>query len=266
MTDQIYDAQETGVALNALETIARVLPEPFLLIGGWGVYLTVDDSYKKKHDTHYLGSRDIDICFHVDPEQDLESLRNSTYARAIEAVKKEGYMPYGSYRFCKMVRREDGKVLTEEEARHLAFHELTYLYIDMMVDHIHPQHKQAFGCDPIDEPIAARVFEEGNIVTREFGGFVVSIPEPSSLLATKLRSIPHRQKDDKLLKDACDIYSIIWHSSDNYTTIIKKVKEKYPRECAIAHSAITDEITFRAAYHLGVDVDEFKAVIDFLKM
>jgi len=34
MTVPLYDVQETNVAIEALRTISRSLPEPFLLIGG----------------------------------------------------------------------------------------------------------------------------------------------------------------------------------------------------------------------------------------
>jgi len=90
MTVPLYDVQETNVAIEALRTISRSLPEPFLLIGGWAVYLTVNESFSKAHGTSYLGSRDIDVCFHVDPGQDIDTLRGSTFARALEVVKKEG--------------------------------------------------------------------------------------------------------------------------------------------------------------------------------
>lgn len=264
MTVPLYDAKETGVALEALGMISRVLPEPFLLIGGWAVYLTVNESYSKRHGAPYLGSRDIDVCFHIDPKLDIASLRHSTFAQALDVVRKEGYVPHGSYRFCKMIRRADGAVLTEEQAKRMDFHELTYLFIDMMVDNIHPSHKEIFRCDPIDEPIAARIFDEGSMIVRELGGFQAHIPNPSSLLATKLRSIPNRQKDDKLWKDACDIYSIIWHSPERYSSILARVKEHYPSDCAKAYSAITKEVAIRAAHHLGVEEEEFSGIIDFL--
>jgi len=266
MTVPLYDVQETNVAIEALRTISRSLPEPFLLIGGWAVYLTVNESFSKMHGTSYLGSRDIDICFHVDPGQDIDTLRGSTFARALEVVKKEGYAPHGSYRFCKMIRKADGTILTEETARGFPLYEIIYLYIDMMVDNIHPQHKNIFKCDPLDEPIAAQIFMDGSYVKKKLGDFYVNIPNPASLLATKLRSIPQRQKDDKLWKDACDIYSIIWHSPEKYSSIVKKVKEEYPDDCAKARIAITKDVANRAAYHIGIERDEFIGVIDLLKL
>jgi hypothetical protein len=265
MTVPLYDVQETNTAMEALRAISFSLPEPFLLIGGWAVYLTVNESFSKAHGTSYLGSRDIDVCFHIDPGQDVNTLRTSTFARALEVVKKEGYAPHGSYRFCKMIRKADGTILTERTAKEFPLYEITYLYIDMMVDNIHPQHKNIFKCDPLDEPIAAQIFMDDRYVKKTMGDFYVHIPSPASLLATKLRSISQRQKDDKLLKDACDIYSIIWHSSENYSSIVRKVKAEYPDDCVRARIAITKDVANRAAYHIGIERDEFIGVIDLLE-
>lgn len=264
MTVPLYDSRETDAALNALGDLSRSLPEPFLLMGGWAVYLTVNESFSKMHGSSYLGSRDIDICFHVDPGQTVEALSTSTFAQALSIVKQAGYTPHGSYRFCKMIRRVDGAVLTEEAAKRYPLHEIAYLYVDMMVDNVHPQHKHVFRCDPLDEPMAARMFEDGDSVKQSFGDFEVYIPAPASLLATKLRSIPKRQRDDKLWKDACDIYSIIWHSSEDYSSIITKVRKEHPDDCAKARRAMTEDVVTRAAYHVGIDSSEFASVVDLL--
>ena len=264
MTVPLYDSQETDMALSALGALSRLLPVPSLLMGGWAVYLTVNESFSKTHGSSYLGSRDIDVCFHIDPKQTVESLRASTFAQALSVVKKAGYIPHGSYRFCKMVRKVDGMVLTEETAKGYQFYELYYLFVDMMVDSVHPQHKQVFGCDPLDEPLAARIYEDGDIVGQSLGDFEVHIPAPASLLATKLRSIPKRQRDDKLWKDACDIYSIIWHSSENYSSIIDEVRGEYPDDCTEARRVMTDEVVTRAAYHIGIRDDEFTGVVNLL--
>ena len=49
MTVPLYDSQETDLALGALGALSRSLPEPFLLMGGWAVYLTVNQSFRKTH-------------------------------------------------------------------------------------------------------------------------------------------------------------------------------------------------------------------------
>jgi hypothetical protein len=78
MTEEIYDPLETKSALGALIDLTRRLPEPFVVLGGWAAYLTTSDSFMREHGAAYLGSRDVDVGFHIDPEMSMEELRRST--------------------------------------------------------------------------------------------------------------------------------------------------------------------------------------------
>jgi len=134
-----------------------------------------------------------------------------------------------------------------------------------MVDRIHPKHSDVFGMKPLDEPVLARVFQEKCGISVALGDKKVVIPPPHLLLASKLRSLPARQKDDKVIKDACDIYAIIWHSPVRYDRILSVVQKEYPRECEAALVAITDEVVRGASRHLGVEVEEYIGVVRQLK-
>ena len=261
MSNELYEKVESESAFGALNHIVTRLPEPFLLLGGWAVYVTVNDSYQDEHGSQYLGSRDIDVCFHIDPNVDESELRDSTFAKAIAIIQEIGYLPHGSCRYCKMMRRENRKTVTECDARKIPIHELFYLYVDMMVDNIHPMQKKVFGFNVLDEPTLGRVFDEGTGVLINFDGLEILIPPPYILLATKLRSIPHRTKDDKLVKDACDIYSILWHSPASYKKILADIQSQYPEDCKTGFNAITKEISEKAAFHLGIDVERYRDVI-----
>ena len=130
-----------------------------------------------------------------------------------------------------------------------------------MVDNIHPRQKKIFGFNVLDEPILRRVFDEGTGVTVNLEGVELLVPPPVILLATKLRSIPLRTKDDKLVKDACDIYSILWHSSEGYKKILTNIHREYPEDCIAGFNAITDKILKKAAHHPGIDVERYRDVI-----
>ena len=65
MTVQMYDADERVTAEEALLTLLKVLPDTMVLLGGWAVYHLVNASYTREHGIPYLGSRDIDVGFHV---------------------------------------------------------------------------------------------------------------------------------------------------------------------------------------------------------
>jgi hypothetical protein len=75
MPEELYDAVERESALNALNYIVTRLPEPFLLLGGWAIYVTVNDSFREEHGSQYLGSRDVYVCFHVDPNVNSSELK-----------------------------------------------------------------------------------------------------------------------------------------------------------------------------------------------
>jgi hypothetical protein len=261
LTEELYDRLETQTALAALEALSKSLHGPFVLIGGWAVYLTALDSFRREHGAPYLGSRDVDIGFHVDTAMSVEALRSGTLARAVDVVKALGYVPLGSFRYCKFVRKGTGEFLTEEAAGKVPMYDLFYLYLDMMVDRIHPRHGDVFSARALDEPVLARVFDEKLGVTVNVGDVGVAVPPPHILLAMKLRSLPARQKDDKILKDACDIYALIWHSSAGYRDVLEMVRSEYPMECESGLKAITDDIAERAARHLGVDVEQYNGVV-----
>ena len=261
MPEELYDRIESGSAFKALNHIVTRLPEPFLLIGGWAIYVTVNESFREEHGSQYLGSRDIDVCFHIDSDASDSELSTSTFSQAIAIVQELGYVPQGSCRYCKMIKRETGEIITEEVSRKIPMHELFYLYLDMMVDNIHPRQKKIFGFNVLDEPILRRVFDEGTGVTVNLEGVELLVPPPVILLATKLRSIPLRTKDDKLVKDACDIYSILWHSSEGYKKILTNIHREYPEDCIAGFNAITDKILKKAAHHPGIDVERYRDVI-----
>lgn len=264
MPEQLYDRTETDSAFTALGEIVARLPEPFLLLGGWAVYVTVNDSFNDAHGANYLGSRDIDVCFRIDPTCSEDKLKTCTFAKAIQVIQEIGYFPNGSYRYCKIIKRDTGETLNEEVARDVSIYDLFYLYIDVMVDSIHPKHKEVFGCHALDEPFLQRVFNEGKGITISHQGVELLIPSPMMLLATKLKSIQNRTKDDKLIKDACDIYAILWHSRLGYMQILEEILRQYPEVCRRGFAAITLEISEKAAYHLGVDIETYRGVISGL--
>jgi len=266
MTVEIYDSKETVTANTALNTLLTSLPEPFILLGGWAVYLTTSLSFGEIHGAPYLGSRDLDVGFHIDLNMSVDELRQSTFSKAIDVAKNAGYFPHGSFRYCKIIRKETGEILTETESKKIPMYELFYLYLDMMVDNIHPNHSDVFNMSVLDEPILARIFDEKLGLISQINETDVLLPPPYLLLATKLRAIQNRTRDDKTIKDACDIYALIWHSSVDYNQIIKVVKEEYCKDCEKALQVISENVARTAAYHLGIEYEQYRDVIGKLKI
>ncbi len=130
-----------------------------------------------------------------------------------------------------------------------------------MVDRIHPQHHEVFGSRALDEPILSGVFEDGSAVSLDLGGIQVPIPPPHVLLGTKLRSIPGRDREDKVVKDACDIYALLWYSPVSYREMLSLVRDQFHDDCERAASVLASEVAGRAAHHLGVTADSFHSVV-----
>jgi len=49
-------------------------------------------------------------------------------------------------------------------------------------------------------------------------------PTPEILLATKIKSIPNRTRDEKLVKDICDAYVLSWYSGKDFREIKNALK------------------------------------------
>ena len=80
----------------------------------------------------YLGSRDIDLGFHLDPDWSKEDYVRSDLRKAIDSMRSLGFEAV-SFRFVKHFS-EDGTELSEEEARKVALYEIFDLYVDLLVD------------------------------------------------------------------------------------------------------------------------------------
>src|SRR4030066_798895 len=98
-------------------------------------------------------------------------------------------------------------------------YQIFQLFIDPIVDYIHPKIKTLLGFVPIDEPLLSLVFIDKMYTTTSLFGTRVLLPKPHLLLAMKLNSAPRRDKENKLIKDISDIYAILWHSDTPLTRL-----------------------------------------------
>jgi hypothetical protein len=208
----LYREFETETSYRYLERIAKALHEPVCLLGGWAVYLTVNDRFREEQGSNYLGSRDIDVGFRVDEKLDEKQLGESSVATSLSLLEQDGFRLLG-FRLYKEVRYETGEELAPEAAQNTPTYDIFTLYVDPVVDVVHPLFRKVFGFTPVDEPLLAMVFDderyrsEVRIFNKMFW-----IPTPDVLLATKVKSIPNRTRDEKLVKDICDAYALCWYA------------------------------------------------------
>jgi hypothetical protein len=84
----LYQPTEIKTSEKQLQTIFKKLKGQTCLLGGWAVYHLVNKNFEKATGRKYVGSRDIDIGFHIDKKWTEEQLINSEFATAIKTLEK----------------------------------------------------------------------------------------------------------------------------------------------------------------------------------
>jgi hypothetical protein len=262
--NEIYDAVETRVSEQALAALARDLPSPLILLGGWAVHLTVNENYMREHGLRYLGSRDVDLGFHIPRDITETEMIMGSFCQAIVILKRMGYRKEGASRFCRVINRATGETVREGSLSDIAEEERFYLFVDPIVDFVHPLCSELVDLAPIEEPLLSKAMEGGKMNEAHISGRLVRFPEPSCLLGMKLSSLPNREKDDKKVKDACDIYSLLWYSGQDYAKMVERVRTEYPDLCIGVRECFTPTVISKASYYLGIDAETFRKVVERL--
>ena len=263
----LYSEFETDTSYNYLKQIVSILDEPICILGGWAVYLTVNNNFYKDQGRNYLGSRDIYLGFHIDKKLEQEQLKNITITKSLKLIEKEGFKPQG-FRYYKEINYETGKELTLEEAKTTPTHNIFTMFIDPIVDYVHPSFQKILRFNPVDEPLLTPVFQNKKY-RRELQQFnkLLWLPSPEILLATKMKSIPNRTKDEKLIKDICDIYALSWYSNKSFQKI-KSESQKHTntKDLIKLQGRLESEkdVFQKAQTAMGIDAETIKNLFENL--
>ncbi|HUV79857.1 MAG TPA: hypothetical protein VMW40_03390 [Candidatus Bathyarchaeia archaeon] len=130
---------------------------------------------------------------------------------------------------------------------------------------IHPDFEEVFGFTPIDEPLLSPVFhdEENRTELTEYNERLW-LPTPEILLATKIKSAPTRTKDEKLIKDICDIYALSWHSGKEFDLIKKGTHSILDFNDHTLHTFQAVDVFEKAGDAMGIDAEVVRTVIEAL--
>jgi hypothetical protein len=237
----LYQPYETEISESYLSKVFGKVGGQICLLGGWAVYLNVNKNFSSANGKNYVGSKDIDLGFHVDKTWSDSMFKESEFARAAKALEEFGFEPLG-FRYVQYFHTETRKQLEGKEVKMTPMHMMFALYIDLIVDNIHPRAKNILGFDPIDEPMLSLVFKEKKFKATNVYGADAMLPHPEVLLATKLNSVVNRDREHKRIKDIADIYALLWYSAVK----IKEIKERllliYPsKKAAETVSSFTDD-------------------------
>lgn len=220
----MYREKEVDISESWLGQIFS-LKLDMCLIGGWAVYETVTNNYDAEIGHSYIGSKDIDVGFHLDKKWSFKELEQSDYRKFFKYLENKGFEWVG-FRFFKGYDYDTEKELTQEEFAKKPSFEVIILYIDPIVDHIHSDLQEKLMINPIDEPLLSNVFEDGmfnNISLSTKAKIKVKVPKPETLLAMKFNSVDNRTRDHKRIKDMSDILALIWFSDLEMDEMKEKV-------------------------------------------
>jgi len=217
VVESYYAPDVTEYSEQELRAVFETAKPPVALLGGWAVHLQVTDRFADEHGRQYIGSRDIDIGVHVDPNWSNSTVEQRPVGRTLSEIESElDYKP-SRFGFLKQVDRETGELLTDEEAADRPMHQLFSLYVDVIPDTTElDAFESAFGFRPPAEPLLADAF--AGRATPLCDHVSWSVPEsallvdPELLAAMKVRSLPDRDESHKRVKDVADLFALLWYA------------------------------------------------------
>jgi hypothetical protein len=269
MVQQYYVDQVTDFSERELQSVAEAVETPFCLLGGWAVYCHVNNGFRDEHDRGYIGSRDIDLGLHIDPDWDAEELAESSIAQSLERIRELGYIE-SRFGFVQDFDRETGERISEEEAGDLSLHEVFQVYIDLIPDTVELDgFEEAFGFRPPAETLLKPVFEDDKFeVLDDYVSWSppesAIIVKPELLAAMKIRALPDRDKSHKRVKDIADLHALLWYVKD-YNEIKADVLEHVSDSDIEQLDAATDQGLYEnAADLLQIDSQIIQASINRL--
>ena len=261
----MYESPETQTSEKYLQKIFKLIKGNICLLGGWATHHVVNQNFRKATGRNYIGSRDIDIGFHINKNWTEEQLRKSEFYTALKQIENMGFQPI-SFRLAKDFNLETGQELTPAESAKLQLYEILRLYVDLVVDYIHPRIKLLLGFVPIDEPLLSLVFTKNLSITTKLFGTNILMPQTHVLLAMKLNSVINRDKEDKRIKDISDIYALLWHSDTKITQLKKQLYSIYhPEKARTTTQAFTKTEIQNVSKNIGVGADQITRVLTELR-
>ncbi|MEK6876787.1 MAG: hypothetical protein AABX63_05200 [Nanoarchaeota archaeon] len=221
----MYDSAETDISyeyLLKLKDKAKSLR--WAVIGGWGVFLQAKKEYQKAFGKEYIKSRDIDVFI------------DAKYEDAFLKIIKDLGFKESSYKFRYelVYDRDDKKIISSEKAKERHIFNLIYIFLDVF------SNKKA-------KKLGSWVFPDLDKAEIEnIEGFPVLGIKP--LIDLKIVSFFGREKLDKELKDACDIYALLIYSgkkaalSLNAKKAIDKIISRPDLQDYIAEQVLGDSL------------------------
>ncbi|MBS3120536.1 hypothetical protein J4420_02380 [Candidatus Woesearchaeota archaeon] len=254
----MYLEFETRTSYKYLKQVITALKEPICILGGWAVFLHVNKNFQKAQGRPYLGSRDIDLGFHLDKNATVEQMKNSALAKSLDILQNKLKFKSVSFRLLKEIHTETEEEI--EEGKIIPAHFIFPMYVDVLVDNIPAKFKDAFRFQPADEPLLRFAFEDGRYrkELREFNKRLL-LPKP------EFNALKHRDKEHKKIKDICDIFALLWYSEEKPEVLKEKVKIFIGHQSLLKSIKSIEENDYqKAANQLNHSPIEIRRVVEIL--
>ena len=254
-----YSDEVTEFSESELQQLLEVTSPPASLLGGWAVHLHVTEAFEAENGREYIGSRDIDLGVHVEPEWDIETLQSTPVSTTLTAVESEMEYNRGRFGFYQYFHRMTKERLSDEEASDYRQHEIFRLDIDVLPSTEElDAFVEAFGFRPPADPLLNPVFTDGEFqVLNEFVEWEapteVRLAPREILAAMKVRAFPDRDKSHKRQKDLADLHALLWYGSD-FNQLRSKVAAHLSQEDITQFTEAVTESEFSNAAGL-IEVD-----------
>lgn len=193
---------------------------PICVCGGWAVYYTINDIFKKKKNREYIGSQDIDIGFSLKPMLTKSELESTNLFKIIEVLESNGYKPEG-FRYKRDVTlKEIGLKESAEENKTFTLH------VDILVNSYPPSLNDLYPNCFFEVPLIEQVYNTTKNQVKISSINNLFIPTREIIIAMKIHSLPTRGNiHHKMVKDLCDLYGLLWYSAGSLDETIRKASK-----------------------------------------
>jgi len=226
----MYDILETDLSFKYLSKVSKF--ENAVIAGGWAVYFYIKEGYRRAFGLDCLKSRDIDVF-----------VKSKGLPEFIKEIAKLKFNPSAYFfRYELIYSRTKNKIIRQEEAKKSPIYDLIYVFLDLFTG----MNSEKAWYIPILNKTKVEVIDR------------IKVVDINTLLELKCFSFFEREKLDKELKDACDIYALLIYSNRKYK-ISKNIKE------AIKKIINRRDLSEFISEHVLRDVTKVNIVISSLK-
>lgn len=262
----LYQNYEIDLSLELLKRIFSDISDKLCLLGGWAVFLTVNERFKEDHGRDYHGSKDIDLGFHLDTIHSKEDYEKTHLYETVKYLKSQGFSGV-SHSFIKFFHTENRTEILEADSKRYPSPFIFKLFVDILVDnsYISKSVIEMLKFTPIDEPLLSHVFLNNKYSIVRYSSLDLKIPDVFVLLATKINAVTKREVDHKRTKDIIDIWALLWYSGHTIEQISSELIELIDRnEIIKILSSFKKEDYSAASNAIQVDQDTISLVISSL--